>query len=200
MKTTCGSGDDISAHGYCNETMQFVCKKSTTLSSAPSPIEGLSIGDIRKVVNMRRCIQAKIRMSKLKRIKPKDAPKRPLSGYNFFFKDERVRILEAGIIGTMGFQTMAKTVGSRWKALSEDQRKPYQERAKADMVRYRGEMEDYNAKKTAGVAGMTRAEIIQIVEKRKKKRSSINRQKITTMKSSTMSTQRKISSTSSRAA
>mmetsp|Transcript_25888 Transcript_25888/g.51872 ORF Transcript_25888/g.51872 Transcript_25888/m.51872 type:complete len:152 (-) Transcript_25888:247-702(-) len=150
--------------------MPISCKKSTIPDSALSPIEGISMGEIRKVVNMRRCIQAKIWMSKFKRIKPKDAPKRPLSGYNYFFKDERVRILEAGIHGTMGFQTMAKTVGSRWKALSEDERTPYKERAKADMVRYRRQMKDYKAKKAAGLAGMTRAEIIQIVKKRKKKK------------------------------
>lgn len=122
--------------------------------SEPSDIVGISMGQIRKVVNMRRCIQENIKKSKLNRKKPKDAPRRPLSAYNYFFKDERVRIITEDLPGTIGFHNMTKTIGTRWKALSEEERASYKERASVDKVRYRNEMDEYNAKKASGTTAV----------------------------------------------
>ncbi|KAL7471253.1 hypothetical protein ACHAXS_011550 [Conticribra weissflogii] len=129
------------------------------------------MGQIRKVVNMRRCVQENIKRSKLNRKKPKDAPRRPLSAYNYFFKDERVRIIAQGLPGTIGFHNMTRTIGTRWKALSEDDRAPYKERASYDKVRYRNEMDDYNANKAAGATAVRRTmqtSIITTASKKKK--------------------------------
>lgn len=109
--------------------------------------------------------------------KPKNKPKRPLSAYNIFFRDERANIL-AGIPdnednneeneddhdddaetenskkksgkkrkrpphGKIGFESLAKIVGQRWKELKPDELAKYKKLADADMVRYRSEMESY---------------------------------------------------------
>ena len=111
------------------------------------------------------------------RKKPKDKPKRPLSAYNVFFKEERTRILqelpeqseednkEGGDTteegskpeeegsnknkkrahGKIGFESLAKVIGKRWKDLPEDKSKYYKEKANKDMVRYKKEMEAYVA-------------------------------------------------------
>jgi len=117
--------------------------------------------------------------------KPKNKPKRPLSAYNIFFRDERANIL-AGIPdkdededddddddnddgldgpkkkssgkkrkrpphGKIGFESLAKIVGQRWKELKPDELAKYKKLADVDMVRYRAEMESYVAKQREGL-------------------------------------------------
>jgi hypothetical protein len=114
---------------------------------------------------------------KVVRRKPKDRPKRPLSAYNIFFKEERKKILSeipdedaaegadeedsaagdkaAGPAGTkrkksphgkIGFESLAKTIGSRWKSLEGEQAAYYKFKAAEDMGRYKKEMEVFLAK------------------------------------------------------
>jgi hypothetical protein len=97
---------------------------------------------------------------KKSRKKSKDRPKRPLSAYNIFFKEERQRILEtipdrnptevltdggkAGKRkphGKIDFQSLAKLIGKRWQSLAADEVNIYKEKAGGDMMRYRQEME-----------------------------------------------------------
>lgn len=71
-----------------------------------------------------------------------DPPTRPLSAYNFFFRDERVRWLsERGEEGPEKarelFSLMGKEIGLRWKQLSADQRSRYEQMAVQDRERYR---------------------------------------------------------------
>jgi len=105
------------------------------------------------------------------RRKPKDKPKRPLSAYNIFFKEERGRILEkipdseaksgAGgdaktrkrkkrPHGKIGFENLAKVIGQRWQELTPDQVEYYKKKAEEDMKRYKDQMEDYLAKQDDG--------------------------------------------------
>ena len=104
--------------------------------------------------------------------KPKDSPRRPLSAYNFFFKDERKRILQAIPVkqsetseedkirdsitwpgkkkaphGKIGFESLAKTIGARWKALDKKAMKFYKSLATKDLHRYAAEMIEYDAVK-----------------------------------------------------
>ncbi len=118
---------------------------------------------------------AVVNQDKAKKIrrKPKDKPKRPLSAYNIFFKEERARILEeipegdgksdgsgggGGSTGKgkkkrkktphgkIGFENLAKVIGQRWQELTPDQVEYYKEKASGDMKRYKDEMELYLAK------------------------------------------------------
>lgn len=104
------------------------------------------------------------------RRKPKDKPKRPLSAYNIFFKEERARILDkipesekAGSggdgktrkrkkrpHGKIGFENLAKVIGQRWQELTPEQVEYYKKKAEDDMKRYKDQMEEYLAKQDDG--------------------------------------------------
>lgn len=108
------------------------------------------------------------------RKKPKDKPKRPLSAYNYFFKQERQRILkylardhsapnppdevvddeqEKRLVtegGKVSFEEMGKLIGRRWKAISPENLEKYSALAATDAERYKKELADYNDKKEKG--------------------------------------------------
>ena len=77
--------------------------------------------------------------------KPKGMPKRPLSAYNIFFQQERIHVrAESDVVS---FEDLGRTIGRRWKALSNRERKKYEGLAHQDSVRYRNEMEIFNQAK-----------------------------------------------------
>jgi len=104
--------------------------------------------------------------------KPKDKPKRPLSAYNYFFKEEREKILKTLLGdeannpedspdhindeqvkklkkdgGKVSFEEMGKLIGQRWKAISQDRLTKYTALAASDTERYKKEMECYNGRR-----------------------------------------------------
>ena len=171
--------------------------------------------------------------TKSSRTRPADAPRRPLSAYNFFFIDERERILKAmkkrdektaaekegggedgdesnkeeegkdvkdgekqdgekqeedplkdvdlddsnfspstydelmtlrlnnkekprphrKTHGKIGFQTLAKLIASRWKALANDRRDHYKSLAAIDMNKYKEKTQEYQKKKMKNSEG-----------------------------------------------
>jgi hypothetical protein len=104
------------------------------------------------------------------RKKHKDKPKRPLSAYNLFFKDERKKILAAiptktedgedkeeeldeegkkrkkAPHGKIGFENLAKIIGQRWQKLEPDRIEHYKKLAAVDMKRYKEQMEVFLSK------------------------------------------------------
>jgi hypothetical protein len=109
--------------------------------------------------------------------KPKDKPKRPLSAYNFFFKEEREKILKVLLSddpdkaqndpesddyldeeqlnklrkegGKVSFEEMGKLIGLRWKKIDPDRLQHFSEMATEDTERYKKEMQDYNGRQEA---------------------------------------------------
>eukprot|EP00977_Amphora_coffeiformis_P024650 scaffold16553_cov158-Amphora_coffeaeformis.AAC.1 len=104
-----------------------------------------------------------------RRKKPKDMPKRPLSAYNLFFREERETILEKyrqGIdqddfevedmpVTTQAeskqfsaklFQAVARTIANRWKGMEKERRKVYERRAGTEMLKYRKLVDEYEKK------------------------------------------------------
>ncbi|RKP25425.1 high mobility group box domain-containing protein [Syncephalis pseudoplumigaleata] len=68
-------------------------------------------------------------------------PKRALSAYMFFATEHRESIKEQ--FPEAGFGEIGKRLGEAWKNLPEDDKKPYNEKAKKDKERYEREMKDY---------------------------------------------------------
>lgn len=78
--------------------------------------------------------------------KDPDAPKRSLSAYMFFANENRdiVRSENPGI----AFGQVGKLLGERWKALSAEEKVPYETKAETDKKRYEKEKAEF-AKRNA---------------------------------------------------
>jgi len=87
--------------------------------------------------------------------KPEGKPRRPLSAYNVFFKEERGKWNISSIQSSVedsksskdsAFRTMTKAIGNTWRNLSADQKMQYEKVASEDMQRYRKKMDEYKLK------------------------------------------------------
>ncbi|GKY97692.1 hypothetical protein MPSEU_000727900 [Mayamaea pseudoterrestris] len=100
--------------------------------------------------------------AKFRNKKPADMPRRPLSAYNIFFRDQRRQIMEdrhRGVVSQLNaattstgsgsgglFESMARTIASKWKTIAKDELERYSQLANEDTLRYRAQMEEYNQK------------------------------------------------------
>jgi hypothetical protein len=97
--------------------------------------------------------------------KPKDKPNRPLSAYNLFFQQARATMLgddapsledemlkkriHCKTHGKIGFADMARMIGSKWKNLEPDKKKPFEEDAKKLKDQYAIELEAWKQNEKA---------------------------------------------------
>ena len=82
-------------------------------------------------------------------------PKRPLSAYNFFFQNERKKLLEIMPTrsegkprrshGKCGFAQMAKIIAKKWsdKEIDPEEKSLFEELARKEKLRYKQEMALY---------------------------------------------------------
>ncbi|OWZ05077.1 hypothetical protein PHMEG_00022902 [Phytophthora megakarya] len=73
--------------------------------------------------------------------KDKNAPKRALSAFMFFSNDIRDTVKKER--PDLQFLEISSEIGRRWKQISDEERRPYDELAAADKRRYLEEKEDY---------------------------------------------------------
>lgn len=92
------------------------------------------------------------------RRKPKDMPKRPLSGYNFFFQVERKRLFEESN-HRIGFTELGRLVGQNWRSLPEEELHTFELLAAKDVVRYKREMKVYENARRRKYGHSTKAKI-----------------------------------------
>lgn len=96
--------------------------------------------------------------------KPKDMPRRPLSAYNIFFKEQRERIMKETAAASapeivakkskrksnkpagIGFANLARTIARNWKDLDAESKTPYEAQASEEKNRYNKEMIVWRAK------------------------------------------------------
>ncbi|KAF5094934.1 hypothetical protein D0Z03_001959 [Geotrichum reessii] len=80
-----------------------------------------------------------------KKKKDPNAPKRSLSAYMFFASENRetVRSENPGI----AFGQIGRILGERWRALSVEEKEPYEVKAANDKKRYESEKAQYAASK-----------------------------------------------------
>ncbi|GAA6037696.1 hypothetical protein JCM8097_002293 [Rhodosporidiobolus ruineniae] len=74
--------------------------------------------------------------------KDPNAPKRPLSAYMHFSQAERASVKEEN--PDVKFGEIGKILGARWKELDDEDKKPFEEKAKADKARYEKEKAAYD--------------------------------------------------------
>lgn len=86
----------------------------------------------------------KVRGKKRKQIKDPNAPKRSLSAFFLYCKDERPKV--KGINPEYGVGDIAKELGKRWAEADASLRSKYEAMAEKDKARYDKEMTEYKKK------------------------------------------------------
>lgn len=73
--------------------------------------------------------------------KDPNAPKRPLSTFFLFSQDERPKIKKDN--PSLSVADIAKLIGERWRTISEDRKRHYEEKARQEKERYDREIAEY---------------------------------------------------------
>ena len=83
---------------------------------------------------------------------PKDpaAPKRASGAYVFFTNEMRPKVLQE--FPGIKFVELGRVLGERWRALTPQQKKRYEDMAAEDKVRFQMEMQQYTANQAAAAA------------------------------------------------
>ncbi|KAH9602740.1 hypothetical protein KSS87_023028 [Heliosperma pusillum] len=90
--------------------------------------------------------ETKSKKRKLTKVKDPNMPKRPLTAYFLFLEDFRKTYKEEHP-DSKGIKELAKDAGAKWKALTDEEKKPYLDRAAELKAEHEKAMEEYNAQK-----------------------------------------------------
>ena len=93
--------------------------------------------------------EAKAMKKSAKKMKDKDAPKRPASAYFLWCGEERQRIKAE--LGNLSTPQMAKELGSRWSSVDPDTKARYEKMAETEREKYRVAKQNYTPKQAAAV-------------------------------------------------
>jgi transposase len=88
-------------------------------------------------------LPSKSAFKKLKKHKNKDAPKKARTAYLFFATEQRKSVIEQN--QGIKFPDVVKVIAKTWNALSPELKKPYEDLAEADKLRYSRAKEEWNA-------------------------------------------------------
>lgn len=96
----------------------------------------------------------KLSCKKAMKLKASGKPRRPLSAYNFFFSEQRQKILKERdampqsdrLCGPEMFAAMGKEVSARWKRLTDVEKKKYKDLASKEKSRYNSEMVEFTGR------------------------------------------------------
>jgi len=80
---------------------------------------------------------------KAKKVKDPKAPKGALTAFMFYSNEVRKEVQESD--SSLKMTDIAKKIGEMWKALSDEEKKPYLAKAAADKARFEKEKASYNA-------------------------------------------------------
>ena len=86
-------------------------------------------------------------VTKNKKVKDPNAPKKGMSAFMLFSNDQRTAIKTKNPEATFG--EIGRKVGEAWKALTDKQRSVYTKKAETDKKRYETELSTYTATATA---------------------------------------------------
>jgi hypothetical protein len=164
---TIAATNTTASAGEASQAQQGIGAWSATSAVALRDMVSMTKSD--KTVD---CPMKSKRMSLINKEQDKNKPKRPLSAYNIFFKEERQRILQSipdeqavpstdkrkrkkTPHGKIGFQDLARMIGKRWNELNNEELEYYRGRAFEDSERYKCELAEYSstAQTTEKVSG-----------------------------------------------
>lgn len=106
-------------------------KPAATEPAAPNPADSESVSDE----------NSKKKQKKRKKIKDPNAPKKNITAFMHFSKDTRKDVKASQPDLTFG--EIAKVISVNWKALSDQQRAVWDEKAATDKVRFQKELAEY---------------------------------------------------------
>ncbi|GAA6063788.1 hypothetical protein JCM10212_001358 [Sporobolomyces blumeae] len=100
-----------------------------------------------KEENAVRATRRKLGLSRKANLRLEGEPKRPSTAYFMFAQEQRA----SGDVfrGENNIIEQSRLMAAAWRALSEDEKKPYEERYQADKVRYEKEKSEFDAKHAA---------------------------------------------------
>jgi hypothetical protein len=136
--------------------------KVSASKASPVAVSASSSGE-QEIATFAGYALASVRSRQKSKKKDKNKPKRPLSAYNYFFKDERekiVKILHGTELskdiddkdlaklrtpeGNVSFAEMGRLIGQRWKTIDPESLVKYTKMATEDGERYKKAMIEYH--------------------------------------------------------